>query len=93
MKKQEVVDFYIAQGYKKDSWGNYCKTAKDGTTKKIKFKERVFKISYKFSQERLDTMNDVYLTSKDWVNTLSLYYSEVRIVNGKITNKKASNEN
>ena len=88
MKRQEVIDFYIAMGYKKDTWGNYCKTSKDGTIKKIKFKERVFKILYKFSQERLESINNVYLTSKDWVNTFSLYYSDVRIENGKITNIK-----
>lgn len=93
MKKKEVIDFYIQMGYKKDSLGNYCKTAKDGTIKKIKFKDRVYKISYKLSDERKASMNDVYLTDSTWIKSHSLYYSEVRIDNGKITNKKIQDEN
>lgn len=91
MKKQEVFDFYLNNGYEKDRYGNLCKSLSDGTSKKIKFKTRIFKILYKFTEEKINAYNETQVTCmyqpNEWIESKSFFYSKVKIVNGKISNK------
>lgn len=88
MKKEEVINFYINSGYVKDRWGNYIKEFESGTIKKLKFKDRVLSISYKFSERDINEKNLLVFPNK-WIKTNSVYYSKIWInESGKITNKK-----